>query len=431
MTGMDGMNDTAVRPDADVFEVEGYRLLARAWLAENLQRRTGPAQSHEVGHYTPDVMASSRALQRTLFEGGYAGISWPREYGGQGLPLRYERIFLEEAAAYEMPDFGVLTATTFYICVPTMLAHASPEFLCRFIPQVLSGQALVCQFFSEPSSGSDLAGVRTRATKDGEGWILNGQKIWSTFAHLADWGMCLARTDWDVPKHRGLTWFAVPCRSPGLTIRPIKQITESAEFCEEFFDDVAVLDTDRVGNVNEGWGVAQTMLVFERGAGRPDTGTTAASPGPIAPDLVRMAQRSGRVSDPIVRQKLARAHTNDFVGRTLASRIQEMGRLGRLGPGMAAYGKLFRGTYQPIRARIGIEIGGNAALTWDDTDAAGAEASMAYLNGRAASIAGGTNEMQRNAIAERALGLPREPSFDTKMPFSEVLRQTANWADNL
>jgi len=408
-------------------EREAYRLRVRTWLADNLSPRDAPARVHAIDHYTPEVMRTNRALQRQLFEGGYAGISWPAAYGGQGLTPEFESVFLEEAAAYVTPDFGVLTATTFHICVPTMLAHASPEFLRRFVPKVLAGEALVCQFFSEPSSGSDLAGVRTRATRDGEQWILNGQKVWSTFAQLADFGMCLARSDWEAPKHRGLTWFVVPCTSPGLTIRPIKQIGETSEFCEEFLDDVVIPGADVIGGVNEGWTVTQTMLVFERGAGRPDGGAAVSGPGPLAPGMVQLAQATGRIEDPVVRQKLARAHTIDYVGKVLGSRIAEMGRLGILAQGMAAYGKLFRGTYLPIRARIGMEIGGQGAATWDLADPEGAETSTAYLNGRAASIAGGTNEMQRNAIAERVLGLPREPSFDAKKPFNQVLREINDW----
>ncbi len=402
-----------------------------SWLADNLDRRVGVPRVNTIDYYTPDVMAANRALQRTLFESGYAGISWPVAYGGQGLPPVFESAFLEEAAAYVTPDFGVLTATTFHICVPTMLTHASPDFLRRFVPMVLAGDALVCQFFSEPSAGSDLAGIRTRATKDGERWILNGQKVWSTFAHLADFGMCLARTDWEAPKHKGLTWFVVPCAAAGLTIRPLKQISGTSEFCEEFFDDVIVSDADVIGGINEGWAVTQTMLVLERGAGRPSDSTSLSGPGPLAPDLVRLAEHAGCADDPVVRQKLARAHTIDFVGKVLASHIAEMGRHGRRGPGMAAYGKLFRGTYLPIRARIGMEIGGDAAVSWDRADPHGADASMAYLNGRAASIAGGTNEMQRNAIAERVLGLPREPSFDAKKPFSQVLREADHWTGTL
>jgi alkylation response protein AidB-like acyl-CoA dehydrogenase len=421
------MNDTTTAPAAEAEGVEEYRLQARAWLAKNLRPRRGPARRHRGEDFTPEMIAANRVLQRTLFDGGYAGITWPREYGGQGLPGAYEWAFLDEAAGYVTPDFGALTETTFHICVPTMLAHASPEFLGRFVPPVLAGERLVCQFFSEPASGSDLAGARTRATRDGAQWVLSGQKIWSTFAHFADWGMCLARTDWEVPKHRGLTWFAVPCDASGLTIRPINQIVETAEFCEEFFDDVVVSDTNRIGEVNEGLAIARSMLVFERGAGRPDVGLPLGGPGPMSPDLVRLARQSGRLDDPIVRQKLAGIHTADFVERALTARIGQLGRLGRLNPGQASYVKLFRGTFSPIRARIAMEIGGGSAMTWEAGEARGPETSLTYLNGRAASIAGGTNEMQRNSIAEGALGMPREPSFDTNKPFSEVVRQAGNW----
>ena len=407
--------------------VDDYRRRARAWLTENLPPRRGAARPRRVEEYTPAVMDASRARQRLLFDAGYTGIAWPRAYGGQGLPPSYERAFADEAMAYELPDFGTLGITTFSICVPTMLQHASPAYLARFVPEVLAGEALVCQFFSEPSSGSDLAGVRMSATPDGERWILNGQKIWSSFANRADWGMCLARTDWDAPKHRGLTWFAVPCDAPGLTIRPITQINESAEFCEEFFDDVAIPDSGRIGDVNDGWTVAQTMLALERSAGRGDEALFDTDPGPIAPDLVLLARRRQRMNDSVVRQLLARAHAADYVGRVLSARVTELGRRGRLHPAEASYAKLFRGTYRPIRARIAVEIGGAAAMTWDTNDADGASTSIEYLNGRTASIAGGTNEMQRNAIAERVLGMPREPSVDAGRPFRDVVRDASSF----
>jgi alkylation response protein AidB-like acyl-CoA dehydrogenase len=408
-------------------DLETYRYQARDWLANNTERREGPPEHHEVEYYTAEVMAKGRALQRRVYEAGYAGISFPKEYGGQGLPSDYEAAFLEEAKDFVLADFGILTGTTFGVCVPTMVAHGQPAFLAEFIPKVLAGEALVCQFFSEPSSGSDLAGARTRATKDGDLWILNGQKIWSTFAHLADWGLCLARSDWDQPKHRGLTWFAVPCDAPGLTIRPIRQINETSEFCEDFFDDVTVPDLYRIGDVNEGWTVTQTMLVRERGGGRPVDPNAELHPGPLAPDLVKLARRAGTAADPTVRQKIGRAHTIDFVAAALSARIGELNRLGRLDAGAAAYGKLFKGVYDPVRARIAVEVGGPGALAWQPTDEDGPETSLYYLNCRIMSIAGGTNEMQRNGIGERKLGLPREPSFDTGKPFSQVLRDAAHW----
>jgi alkylation response protein AidB-like acyl-CoA dehydrogenase len=326
-----------------------------------------------------------------------------------------------------MPDFGGAGIVMFGPIARSMLAHASPEFLQGHIPKMLSGQELWCQFYSEPEAGSDLAGIRTRATRDGDRWILRGSKIWSTGANHADYGMCLARTDWDAPKHRGLTWFAVPTTAKGLTVRPIMQINGGAGFCEEFLDDVEVTDGDVIGEVNHGWSVAQTMLVYERGAG--ESGPSPLEPRHLAPDLVALARRSGRLGEAVVRQSLARAHINDYVqfhlGRRVAARLRSAQTPD---PAVAAYGKLASGTLSPIRARIAVEVGGRRALFWSSDEKDGGQTAVYYLNGRVSSIAAGTNEMQRNGIGERVLGLPREPSFDSNKPFSEVVRDARHWS---
>jgi alkylation response protein AidB-like acyl-CoA dehydrogenase len=239
--------------------------------------------------------------------------------------------------------------------------------------------------------------------------------------------MCLARTDWDAPKHRGLTWFAVPTTAKGLTVRPIMQINGGAGFCEEFLDDVEVTDGDIIGEVNHGWSVAQTMLVYERGAG--ESGPSPLEPRGLAPDLVALARRSGRLGDPVVRQSLARAHINDYVQFHLGRRVAARLRAAQTpDPAVAAYGKLASGTLSPIRARIAVEVGGRRALFWSRDDKDGGQTAVYYLNGRVSSIAAGTNEMQRNGIGERVLGLPREPSFDSNKPFSEVVRDARHWS---
>jgi alkylation response protein AidB-like acyl-CoA dehydrogenase len=407
-------------------DVALYRERAREWLAANLERRAaGSSVPLARGHTTVESVETQRPIQRAMFDAGYAGISWPAEYGGQGLSSAHERAFIEEAQAFHTPDFGVLAGTTFGICAKTMLEHASPEFLRRHIPALLRGDELWVQFFSEPSAGSDLAGVTTRATRDGDRWALNGAKIWSSGAYYADYGMCLARTDWDVPKHQGLTWFAVRTDAPGVTIRPIREINGGTEFCEEFFDDVELTDDDVIGEVNRGWAVAQTMLVHERGGG---SLSVLPSPGErrLAPDLVALARRAGREKDPNVRQLIARAHVNDYAAAQLSRRISGRMRASQgMEAGLASYGKLAMGTFLPLRARIGLEIGRGTAVLWEQGDEE--PAAVSYLNGRVMSIAGGTNEVQRNAIGERVLGLPREPSFDTNRPFNEVLRNARNW----
>jgi alkylation response protein AidB-like acyl-CoA dehydrogenase len=365
-------------------------------------------------------------LQRRLFDAGFAGITYPVDYGGRGLSAAHERAFNEEARGFVLPDLGVAGHVTMAPIGRSLLAHGSPELRARHIPKILSGEELWCQFYSEPEAGSDLAGIRTRATRDGDRWILSGSKIWSSGAHLADWAMCLARTDWSVPKHRGLTWFAVPTNAKGVTIRQIRQINGNAEFCEEFLDDVEVTDDDIIGEINQGWAVTQTMLVYERGGG--GSGGGRREPRDLAPDLVNLARRVGRTEDPAARQAIARAHINDYAQYHLGRRMAAKLRAAKTpDPAMAAYSKLAAGMLNPIRARLGLEIGGPAALTWAEGDERGQLPALNYLNGRIVSIAAGTNEVQRNGIGERVLGLPREPSFDTNKPFDEVLRAAKNW----
>jgi alkylation response protein AidB-like acyl-CoA dehydrogenase len=413
--------------EGDVQEtVEEFRERARAWLADNVPKLEVDASTlRGAGGSRGGRLGGERGLQRKAFDAGFVGITMPVEYGGQGLTADHERAFREEAAGYAaIPGPNIA-------CVGPMLAHASPEFLHRHIPKMLSGEEVWVQFFSEPGAGSDLAGVQTRAERDGERWILNGAKIWSTGAAFADYGMCLARTNWDVPKHQGLTWFAVPCDAPGVTVQPIREISGGEDFCQEFFDDVELTDDDVIGEVNNGWTVTQTMLVYERGAspGGAAGAFTMTRPATrkLAPDLVDLARRVGRVEDPHVRQLIARAHINDFARAQLNRRVVQLIAQGGNAAGIASYGKLAAGVLDPIRARIGVEVGRTAALLWEPGDVDAMSASLNYLNGRIMSIAGGTNEIQRNGIGERVLGLPREPSFDSNKPFRQVVAEAASW----
>ncbi|MGF1599587.1 MAG: acyl-CoA dehydrogenase family protein [Acidimicrobiales bacterium] len=417
--------DTTAATDIDI---DAFRREARAWIEANLERRAEPVTGRPRREAsTPEEIERARALQRVLFDAGWAGISYPADYGGRGLTAAHERVWREETLNYVTPEFGVAGSVTFGAIGRSLVAHCTPEFLQRHIPKILAGEELWCQFYSEPEAGSDLAGIRTRAVRDGERWIITGSKIWSSGAYVADWAMCLARTDWNAPKHRGLTWFAVPTDTKGVTINRIQQINGNAEFCEEFLDEVEVTDDDVIGEVNHGWSVTQTMLVYERGAG--EAGATPVEPRELAPDLVALARRVGRTDDPAARQAIARAHVNDYaqyhLGRRLAARLANSATPDHA---VAAYGKLAAGVLTPIRARLAMEVGGPAALAWAAGDTEGGQPALDYLNGRVISIAAGTNEMQRNGIGERVLGLPREPSFDTNKPFSEVLAGARNWS---
>ena len=367
-------------------------------------------------------------MQKKLHEAGYAGIRWPKEYGGQGLGPEHARAFGEEAVNYRLPDLGVAGGTTFGPCGETIVRHASPQFLARHIPRMLAGDELFVQFFSEPGAGSDLAGVTTRAVRDGDRWVITGSKIWTSGAYYADYGMCLARTNSEVPKHRGLTWFVVPISSKGVTVQPIREINGDAEFCQEFLDEVEVTDAEVIGDVNQGWAVAQTMLVFERSGGLDDPLHQPAVDDGIDPHLLQVARQSGRLEDPVARQTLAQVHVDDWVRVQLGRRITRLFQTSDKPPsGLAAYGKLAAGTYEPLRARAVMELGRGGPLAWHKGQEEGRRAALNFLNSRVWSIAGGSNEMQRNGISERVLGLPREPSFDADRPFNEVLQSAKKW----
>jgi alkylation response protein AidB-like acyl-CoA dehydrogenase len=247
----------------------------------------------------------------------------------------------------------------------------------------------------------------------------------------ADFGICLARTNWDVPKHRGLTWFKVPLRDPQVTVRPVREINGSSEFCEEFLDDVAVGDDAVIGEVDAGWPIANFMLSVERsGAGGGGEGRTSSEgPRTLAPDLVQLATDRGTADDGAVRQLIAKAHINDFVQQQLGKRVFTAMMSGQGDASSASLIKLSLGIIQPLRAAAAMEIAGSAGIAWADDASAGHAASIGFLNGRIMSIAGGSNEIQRNIISERLLGLPREPSVDSDKPFRDVLRDARSWGN--
>ncbi|WP_018506124.1 acyl-CoA dehydrogenase family protein [Parafrankia discariae] len=415
-------------------DLEDYRRQARTWLAANLKPRdqgqSGLVRGDGSGAHTAEDYLPERALQKKLHQAGYAGINWPREYGGQGLSDEHARAFAEEAAGYRTPELGHAGGTTYGPVSKTLIRHGSPEFLARHLPRILSGDELFVQLFSEPNAGSDMAGITTKAVRDGDDWLITGSKIWTSGASYADFGMCLTRTNWDAPKHRGLTWFAVPLRAEGVTIQPIREITGDSEFCQEFLDEVRVSADEVIGEVDQGWTVAQTMLLVERSSGRDDPlNMPPAQAAEIDPFLLEVARAAGRADDPVARQAIARIHTTDWARGELGRRITGLLRSSdKPAAGIASYWKLAAGVHDPLRARLVMEIGQGMPLVWRGDD--GRRAALDYLNSRVWSIAGGSNEMQRNAISERVLGLPREPSFDRGKPFSEVLHNARRWLEN-
>ena len=407
-------------------DLETFAEKVRVWFSENLPPRVDgrPAGRRP----SPSELTEARDVQCRLFEAGLAGLSWPAEFGGQGLTTDHERVFRDEAERFAVPDFGALRTTTYDVCGPVMLLHASEEFNRRHIPRILRGEELWCQFFSEPSAGSDLAAARTRADRSGADWELTGSKIWSTMADAAEFGMCLARTRWDVPKHEGLTWFGVATDSPGLTIQPLRQVVGGSDFCQELFDAVSVPDAERIGPVDGGWRVARSLLAFERSTGRAPV--TQSGEAGLAGDLVALARRLDRHNDPWVQQQIGRVQAIDYLQGQLGHRVAQLAASGRAEAAAAAsYAKLASGMGAAERATIALLVAGGDATMWEAGDPQGASTATSFVGSVAAGVAGGTNEMQRNAIAERILGLPREPSYDRDMPFSEVLLGAPEWRD--
>jgi alkylation response protein AidB-like acyl-CoA dehydrogenase len=401
--------------------VESFRLRARAWLRDNLPPDQGGLHQRNV----PGRWAHERVLQRKLWDGGFAGICFPAEYGGLGLSVEHQRAFTEESLPYDMPF--ALNIPTFGILGATLVEFGTHEQKARYLPPMLRGDELWVQFLSEPSGGSDLAGCLTRADRDGDSFILNGSKIWSSGAMDADYAMCLARTNWDVPKHRGLTMFILPIHQPGVTVERIRQVDGSEEFCQEFFDDVLIPADQVVGDVDDGWTVASHLLVHERNAvghGSPYTsGNTEHHDTSDDTGLVRLVESLGLAGDPHARQLLAEAHVRKLVATQLVHRITGAVGAGRMAPPAGSILKLFSATSIMRHVEIGLELAGGAALAWPADDASAARrAAEATLARQAVSLGGGSNEIQRNIISERLLGLPREYAADREVPYRDVRR---------
>ncbi|PXX01646.1 acyl-CoA dehydrogenase family protein [Mycolicibacterium moriokaense] len=406
-----------------VNDLEEYRAGARRWVAEHLASKTQQNASMR-GAETEGHIAAQRALQRRLFEAGWAGIDVPAAYGGQGRTAGHAAVFADEARGYHLPDFGILSLVTYGIALPTILAACSESFKKRHVPRILAGEELWCQLLSEPGAGSDLAGILTKAVADGDRWIVNGTKVWSSGALFADYGLCITRTDWDAPKHHGLTWMAMPLAADGATVRPIREVNGGWEFCEVFLDDVVVDGDEVMGAVNEGWRFTHTMLVYERGALR---GDRTELPVALAPDLVEIAETRGTLDDSHSRQLIATGHIYDVVRAALTIRTENAMRSSVGGSAHhASYLKLAKGIYDPLRAKIAMDLAGDLAIAFPP-DGIGTATSTNFLNGRVQSIAGGSNEMQRNGIAEKILGLPKEMNVEKGKSFRQVLADARKW----
>jgi alkylation response protein AidB-like acyl-CoA dehydrogenase len=390
-------------------------------LAANLPR-LDPNKPAIVSRDAEATWARARELQKTLWDGGFAGICFPREYGGLGLGYEYKKAFDAESLPYETPL--ILNVPSFAICCATILDMGSEDQKRTHIRAALRGDEVLVQLLSEPSGGSDLAGVITRAGRGDGRWIINGAKTWSTWAFAADYGLCLARTHWDVPKHNGLTMFLVPLRHPGITINRIRQVNGSVEFCEEFLDDVDIGDDAVVGEPGKGWDVATRQLYHERrtmGDGSEYTsGPGIADAEDVSIDLVSLVDSIDQRESERVREVVGRALVHRAVHGQLSEHVYHAVADGSLPPAAGSIIRLSMAEAHDVETDTAHAISGPAAVVVDSEELL--KIGNRYLGRQIASIGGGTTEMARNVIGERVLNFPREYAADRGVPFNQVRR---------
>jgi len=387
----------------DVLRTEARTWLADAWPTFN-------AEHPDTGRYEP---ARARAWQRRLAEGGWGAPSWPAEYGGRGFGPLESTVWAEEKARIGATiPFNVVG---FGMAGPTIIAHGTPPQKQRYLPPLLGGEEIWCQLFSEPGAGSDLASLATRAVRDGDDWIVTGQKVWSSSAHEAQWGLLLARYDFDAPKHKGLIYLLCDMSSPGIEVRPLKQMDGNTHFNEVFLSDVRVPHVSRLGEPGDGWRMAITTLMHERvSIGSATGGYTF--PFERLVDLARDHSAGGSI-DPLTRDALARVYTQRRVLEMLNARIlSKLGR-GQIPDAEGSIVKLVLAGLISDTAEVGMRLLGHSG-----TVMGGEGIQRAFLGSPAFRIGGGTDEIQRNLIGERVLGLPKDSNPDKDVPFDSMRR---------
>jgi len=404
----------------DTPQEAAFRKKARAWLEKNAEpRKPDDAGTDELSEREDaGAIAAAKAWQAKKFDQGWAVLTWPKEYGGQALSRVESVVWNQEESKFKTPlnIYGIGHG----MLGPTLMAHGTPEQKERYLRDMARGQVVWCQLFSEPAAGSDLAGLRTSAVRDGDDWVLNGQKIWSTGAQYSDWGMIVTRSDPEAPKHAGLTYFIVDMKSKGIEIRPIKQINGGSGFNEVFFSDTRVPESNRLGGVGDGWRVALTTLMNERvaiggGAGSGRFRDLLA--------VARKARRNGRpaIEDSAVRQRLA-----DFYIKSKGLQYTGMRTLTALSQGQTpgpegSIGKAVGAPLGQQMAAFALELMGSLGALHDEAVVPGEGMWQdAYLGSPGLRSAGGTDEILRNIIAERVLRLPPEVRVDKDRPFRDI-----------
>jgi alkylation response protein AidB-like acyl-CoA dehydrogenase len=401
----------------DTPEEAAFRAEARAFLSANATPKASTRPTLRLGGMDAEEVKRCKAWQAKKADAGFAGITWPKRFGGRELSPIFQVIYRQEEQEFAVP--GGLFEIGLGMCIPTMMAYATPEQLERYVGPALRGEEVWCQLFSEPAGGSDLAALRTKAERDGDDWVINGQKIWTSGAHLSDFGIIVVRTDPNVPKHEGLTFFFLDMKSPGVEVRPIHQMSGTRHFNEVFFTDVRIPDSQRLGGVGQGWRVSLTTLMNERFAigdpARPDVD-----------DLLTLSRGLVIDGQPAIRSQAVRERIADWYAQTQGLKFTRFRAITALSRGEVpgpenSIHKLVNASKLQDIASYGMDLMGEAGMVLDDdlVEAWGMFQS-ALLSSPSARIAGGTDEVLKNIIAERVLGLPGDIRADKGVPFNKV-----------
>lgn len=391
-----------------------FRAEVRAWLAENAPGHVIP---EGVTLDDKEEVVRGKAWQRAVYDGGYAGITFPKGLGGRGGNVIEAVVFAEEESQYHLPK-GPYIGIGLGMAIAAIAKHGSDEQRAKFVEPTLRGELTWCQLFSEPSAGSDLANLRAKAVQDGDDWIVNGQKVWSSWAHRSDWGILVVRTDATVPKHKGLTFFVVDMKSPGVDIRPIRQISGASDFNETFLTDVRIPDANRIGDVGEGWAVCMTVLMGERLG----SGSSKSQIGPLLDYAASTPGASGgsALDSDSTKLALARALAEEQGAKYLEARLRTMVSRGENPGALAGMIKMSYASRLQKTSGLAMELRGMDAIAPGEGDAQSRSIQYDYIWSTVMRIAGGADEVLKNQIAERVLGMPSEIRMDKDIPFNQL-----------
>ena len=397
---------TATETSLSPAEADAFRAKVRTFLEQN-------ATGLDRGL---NAISGGREFQQKVAAAGLAGLVYAKEYGGAGLTREHDRIWREEYGKF--PDMTFELTISHGMCLPVLNQFGTEEQKRQFMPDNIAARTMWCQMFSEPGAGSDVASLQTKAELDGDEWVINGQKVWTTLAHVSDYGVVIARTNPEAPKHAGISMFIIDMRAKGVEIRPIHQIDGGSHFNEIFLTDVRIPKSWLLGELNNGWNQATAMLMFERVA--IGTGSTSGITHTLADGLIEMAKRNGKISDPVMRQELMRIYSEETAKSLVSMRTRAEMKAGKVpGPG-GSLGKLHGARIARHSRTVINHLVGAEGDAWEGDDSRGALWMRRMLGSFQSSIAGGTDEIQRNIIGDRVLGLPREPMVDKDVPFKDL-----------